>query len=135
RRHAPLPGRVRLRVHRLRRPRHLAAPGPRCSSRRGARGALRPFRPRPSTAVTANSSARSYGQHPRIPKESVMTGVLEPAAQAFAEATAQPPLLYELGVDGARKLLDDVQAAPIDLPDVNENWITVAAPVGDVRVR
>jgi len=64
-----------------------------------------------------------------------MTGVLEPAAQAFAEATAQPPLLYELGVDGARKLLDDVQAAPIDLPDVNENWITVAAPVGDVRVR
>ena len=64
-----------------------------------------------------------------------MTGVLEPAAQAFAEATAQPPLLYELGVDGARKLLDDVQAAPIDLPDVNETWITVAAPVGDVRVR
>jgi len=61
--------------------------------------------------------------------------VLEPAAQAFADATAKPPLLYELGVDGARKLLDDVQAAPIDKPDVDEKWITVPAEVGDVRVR
>lgn len=34
--------------------------------------------------------------------------VLEPAAQDFADATAKPPLLYELGVEGARKLLDDV---------------------------
>lgn len=61
--------------------------------------------------------------------------VLEPAAQAFADATAKPPLLYELGVDGARKLLDDVQAAPVDKPDVDEKWITVPADVGDVRVR
>ena len=61
--------------------------------------------------------------------------VLEPAAQQFAEATAKPPLLYELGVDGARKLLDDVQAAPIDMPDVDDTWITVEAAVGDVPVR
>ncbi|MFJ3404614.1 alpha/beta hydrolase [Promicromonospora sp. NPDC090134] len=61
--------------------------------------------------------------------------VLEPAAQAFGEATAKPPLLYELGVEGARKLLDDVQAAPIEKPDVDEKWITVPAEVGDVRVR
>ncbi len=61
--------------------------------------------------------------------------VLEPAAQAFADATARPPLLYELGVEGARKLLDDVQAAPVDKPDVDEKWITVPADVGDVRVR
>lgn len=61
--------------------------------------------------------------------------VLEPAAQEFADATAQPPFLYELGPDGARKVLDDVQAAPIAKPDVTEKWITVPAHVGDVRVR
>ncbi|MFD6188706.1 alpha/beta hydrolase [Streptomyces sp. NPDC060275] len=61
--------------------------------------------------------------------------VLEPAAQEFADATAKPPLLYELGVDGARKLLDDVQAQPVEKPDVDEEWITVPARVGDVRVR
>ncbi|MGX1372803.1 acetyl esterase [Streptomyces canus] len=61
--------------------------------------------------------------------------VLEPAAQDFADATAKPPLLYELGVEGARKLLDDVQAQPIEKPGVDEKWITVPASVGDVRVR
>ena len=58
---------------------------------------------------------------------------LEPAAQAFADATSQPPFLYELGPDGARKVLDDLQAAPIAKPDVDETWITVPADVGDVR--
>src|SRR5262245_36201589 len=61
--------------------------------------------------------------------------ILEPAAQAFAEATSQPPFLYELGPDGARKVLDDVQAAPIAKLDVDETWITVPAEVGDVQVR
>jgi hypothetical protein len=36
--------------------------------------------------------------------------VLEPAAQAFAEATASPPFLPELGPVEARKVLDDVRA-------------------------
>ncbi|MET8489027.1 alpha/beta hydrolase [Streptomyces tendae] len=61
--------------------------------------------------------------------------VLEPAAQDFANATAKPPLLYELGVEVARKLLDDVQSGPVEKPDVDEKWITVPAEVGDVRVR
>jgi acetyl esterase len=61
--------------------------------------------------------------------------VLEPASQAFAEATAKPPFLYELTPDEARKVLDDVQAAPIDKLPVDERWITVTADVGDVRVR
>ncbi|MEU1231410.1 alpha/beta hydrolase [Streptomyces sp. NPDC005828] len=61
--------------------------------------------------------------------------VLEPAAQAFADATAKPPLLYELGVEGARALLDEVQAAPVEKPDVDEKWITVPTDVGEVRVR
>lgn len=40
--------------------------------------------------------------------------VLEPAAQENADATAKPPFLYELSLDGVRKVLDDLQAAPID---------------------
>ncbi|SEH01812.1 Acetyl esterase/lipase [Nonomuraea solani] len=61
--------------------------------------------------------------------------VLEPAARELAAATSKPPFLYELGVDGARKVLDDLQAAPVDKPDVAEKWITVPAGAGDVRVR
>jgi acetyl esterase len=61
--------------------------------------------------------------------------VLEPAAQVFANATAQPPFLYELGPEGARKILDDVQAAPTARPEIDETWIAVPADVGDVRVR
>ncbi|MFD5012013.1 alpha/beta hydrolase [Streptomyces chartreusis] len=61
--------------------------------------------------------------------------VLEPAAQELADATANPPFLYELGPEGARKVLDDLQAAPVEKPDVEEKWITVPADVGDVQVR
>ena len=61
--------------------------------------------------------------------------VLELAAQQIADATSKPPFLYELGPEGARKVLDDIQAAPIDKLDVDEKWITVPAEVGDVRVR
>ena len=61
--------------------------------------------------------------------------ILEPAAQKFADATSAPPFLYELGPAGARQVLDDVQAAPVDKPEVTEKWVTVPADVGDVRVR
>ncbi|WP_448616465.1 alpha/beta hydrolase [Modestobacter sp. URMC 112] len=61
--------------------------------------------------------------------------VLEKAAQEFADATAQPPQLYELTPDAARKILDDVQAAPVDKLPVDDEWVTVEASVGDVRVR
>lgn len=63
------------------------------------------------------------------------THILEPAAQSIADATSTPPFLYELGTEGARKVLDDLQAAPIAMPEVDEHWITVPAQVGDVRVR
>jgi acetyl esterase len=61
--------------------------------------------------------------------------VLEPAAQQFGEAAAQPPHLYELSPVEARRVLDSVQAGPVDVPAVDEKWITVAAPAGEVRVR
>jgi acetyl esterase/lipase len=61
--------------------------------------------------------------------------VLEPASQEFVEATSKPPFLYELTPEEARKVLDNVQAAPIDKLPVDERWITVPADVGDVGVR
>lgn len=61
--------------------------------------------------------------------------ILEEAAQGIADATSTPPFLYELGPEGARKVLDDIQAAPIEMPEVDERWVTVPAEVGDVRVR
>ena len=61
--------------------------------------------------------------------------VLEKEGQAFADATAQPPYLYEIGPEAARKVLDDVQAAPIEKVDIEEEWVTVPAAVGEVRVR
>src|SRR5918996_2945061 len=61
--------------------------------------------------------------------------VLEPESQEFVEATSKPPFLYELTPAEARKVLDDVQATPIDKLPVEDRWITVPAEVGDVRVR
>ena len=51
------------------------------------------------------------------------------------EAAFSALLASSLGAEGARKVLDDLQAAPIAKPDVDEQWITVPAAVGDVRVR
>ncbi|MEV5572078.1 alpha/beta hydrolase [Spirillospora sp. NPDC052269] len=61
--------------------------------------------------------------------------VLEAAAQEFADATSKPPFVYELGVEGARRLLDGVQSNPVPMPEIEEKWITVPAEAGDVRVR
>jgi len=61
--------------------------------------------------------------------------VLEEASLAFVDATANPPYFWEGTPVDARKVLDDVQAAPIDKLPVDDRWITVPAEVGDVRVR
>ena len=61
--------------------------------------------------------------------------VLEPSAQAIVDATSTPPFLYELEPAAARKVLDDLQAAPIDKLPIDEEWITVPADVADAKVR
>ncbi|MEU0743613.1 alpha/beta hydrolase [Streptomyces sp. NPDC006134] len=62
--------------------------------------------------------------------------VLEPAAAAFAEATAEPPYLYQLPPAEGRKAVDEVQNGPVAKPAVDEEWITVdGGPTGSVRVR
>ncbi|ANB05106.1 esterase [Streptomyces ambofaciens] len=62
--------------------------------------------------------------------------VLEPAAAAFAEATARPPYLFELPPSEGRKAVDEVQSGDIALPAVDEEWVTVTGgPTGSVRTR
>ncbi|MFD9796914.1 alpha/beta hydrolase [Streptomyces sp. NPDC059070] len=66
--------------------------------------------------------------------------VLEPAARAFAEATAEPPFLYELPVAEGRAAVDDVQnpehAEGVVLPPVDEEWLSLpGGPTGEVRTR
>ncbi|MYT25697.1 esterase, partial [Streptomyces sp. SID7760] len=63
--------------------------------------------------------------------------VLESAAQAFADATATPPFLYEIPVADGRKAVDDVQSGEgVALPPVDEEWVTVpGGPTGQVRAR
>jgi acetyl esterase len=62
--------------------------------------------------------------------------LLEPAAQAFAEATANPPFLSDLPPSEGRALVDEVQSGDIAKPDVDEEWITIAGgPTGEVKVR
>ncbi|MFF9070224.1 alpha/beta hydrolase [Streptomyces sp. NPDC014891] len=63
--------------------------------------------------------------------------VLEPAARAFADATAQPPFLYQIPVAEGRKAVDDVQSGEgTAMPAVDEEWVTVhGGPTGEVRAR
>ncbi|MCX4911379.1 alpha/beta hydrolase [Streptomyces sp. NBC_00878] len=62
--------------------------------------------------------------------------VLEPAAAAFAEATANPPYLFDLGPAEGRKVVDEVQSGDIAKPDIDEEWVTVpGGPTGQVRAR
>jgi acetyl esterase/lipase len=62
--------------------------------------------------------------------------VLEPAAAAFAEATANPPYLFDLPPAEGRKAVDEVQSGEIERPAVDEEWITVpGGPTGSVRAR
>ncbi|MTE13475.1 alpha/beta hydrolase [Nocardia aurantiaca] len=61
---------------------------------------------------------------------------LEPAAQAFVDATSEPPFLYQLSPEEGRKTVDGVQDSPIFKPEIDEEWVTVAGgPTGSVRVR
>ncbi|WP_327313202.1 alpha/beta hydrolase [Streptomyces sp. NBC_01235] len=65
-----------------------------------------------------------------------VTPVLEPAAQSFVEATANPPFLFDLPPAEGRKAVDEVQSGEIDKPAVDEEWVTVTGgPTGSVRAR
>jgi acetyl esterase/lipase len=62
--------------------------------------------------------------------------VLEAAAQEFADATAKPPYLADLGPIEGRKAVDEVQSGDVIKPKVDEEWVTVpGGPTGEVRTR
>src|SRR3954465_3011772 len=62
--------------------------------------------------------------------------VLEPAAKEFADATPNPPFLFDLGPDKGREVVDDVQSGEIAAPDVDVTDMTVpGGPSGSVSVR
>ncbi|MEV0049837.1 alpha/beta hydrolase [Saccharopolyspora shandongensis] len=62
--------------------------------------------------------------------------VLEAAAAAFVQATANPPYLFDLPPAEGRKAVDEVQAGEIEKPAIDEEWITVSGgPTGSVRAR
>ncbi|MFF7405326.1 MULTISPECIES: alpha/beta hydrolase [Streptomyces] len=68
--------------------------------------------------------------------ETTARPVLEPAAAAFAEATANPPYLFDLGPIEGRKAVDEVQSGEIEKPAVDEEWVNVqGGPTGSVRAR
>ncbi|GIF44314.1 alpha/beta hydrolase [Actinoplanes xinjiangensis] len=63
--------------------------------------------------------------------------VLEPAAQAFVEATANPPYLFDLGPAEGRKAVESVQdGAGVETPAADVQDLTFAGgPTGEVTVR
>jgi acetyl esterase/lipase len=61
--------------------------------------------------------------------------VLEEAAQAFAEATANPPYLFDLAVDEGRRTVDAAQDGEFPDPAASRQELTVpGGPSGEVAV-
>ena len=63
--------------------------------------------------------------------------VLEPTAQAFADANSTPPFLYQLSPEEGRTIVDGVQSDPPPVVrDADVSDLTVdGGPTGSVRVR
>ncbi|WP_433825943.1 alpha/beta hydrolase [Actinoplanes sp. CA-015351] len=61
--------------------------------------------------------------------------VLESAAQAFAEATAAPPYLFQIPPAEGRKAVDAVQSPAVDVPGTDKETLTIpGGPTGSVSV-
>src|SRR5918999_900336 len=61
---------------------------------------------------------------------------LEPEALAFAEATAQPPFLFDLGPEKGRATLDGVQSGLVSKLPVDIEDLTIeGGPTGQVSIR
>ena len=61
--------------------------------------------------------------------------VLEPAAREFAEATAQPPYLFDLGPVKGRETVDEVQSGEIDMPAAEIEELRLTGPNGEFPVK
>lgn len=62
--------------------------------------------------------------------------ILEPEAQKFVEATANPPFLFDLGPEEGRLAVDKTQADEVHNPDADVEDISIAGgPSGQVSIR
>jgi acetyl esterase len=64
-----------------------------------------------------------------------MPVVLEPAAQQFCDATADPPYLFEIGPRSGRAILDEAQGRITKPPVDIEDRLVPRGPRGEVAVR
>jgi acetyl esterase len=65
-----------------------------------------------------------------------ITPVLEPAAQAFADSTANPPFLFDMPVAQGRRTVDSVQNGDIPAPAAAiADLMIPGGPTGEVSVR
>jgi acetyl esterase len=60
---------------------------------------------------------------------------LEPAAQAFVEATAEPPYPFQVDPAEGRRRLDALQSGATGMPAVDEEWVTVGSRSARPRER
>jgi len=61
--------------------------------------------------------------------------VLEPAAQQFADDTANPPYLFDLSVEEGRKTVDAVQSGDVPRRDATTTELTIdGGPTGSVSI-
>ncbi|MEV6180972.1 esterase, partial [Streptomyces sp. NPDC052016] len=89
---------------------------------------------RPRRGLASETARGTRTQEVAMTDTTAARPVLEPAAQSFAEATANPPYLFDLGPTEGRRTVDEVQSGEIDKPAVDEEWITVSGgPTGSVR--
>jgi acetyl esterase len=71
-----------------------------------------------------------------VSSQSSRAVLLEPAAQAFADANSSPPYLFELSPEQGRAALDQLQSGTISKPEADITDLTVpGGPNGDVAVR
>ena len=90
----------------------------------------------PATRTAQQSPDGERGNGARSAAVARTRVVLEPAAQAFAQATAGPPYPFELGPVEGRYRLDEIQSGNIALPDVDVQDLSVrSCPNAEVAVR
>jgi len=61
--------------------------------------------------------------------------VLEPAAQRFADKTAQPPYLHDLDPSKGRTAVDDMQSGDVEMAPADVEEYKVPSPSGEVSIR
>jgi acetyl esterase/lipase len=86
---------------------------------------------RPSSSV---QDQRSQGQRASARRRLMSTYNLDPPAAQLVEYFSQGPALNQLPVADVREAIDGAQAGPVEMPDVEESWITVPSEFGDVPV-